>query len=77
MADSKCAYCSMEIRKSGKMAWWEGAEYGEYPKTATIQSGYADCEHFELWIENQDKWTDETEVCVIPITHCPWCGKEL
>ena len=76
MSDNKCVYCSMEIHTAGKMAWWQGAEYGDGVKTATIQADDAACEHFELWVENTDAFS-ETEMCAIPINHCPWCGRRL
>ena len=72
-----CEYCEMDIHKSGNMAWWQGADYIDGVRSASIQSGDAACEHYELWSEETDTWNDETHVTSIPIRCCPWCGKEL
>lgn len=72
-----CINCTMEIHTSGRMAWWQGVDYVEGNRTASIQAGDAACEHFELFVEEFDRWNDETHVTNIPIRYCPWCGQEL
>lgn len=72
-----CPHCTMELHKSGKMAWWQGADYADGTRTASIQAGDAACEHFELFIEDYYEYDDETHIASIPIRCCPWCGQKL
>lgn len=72
-----CEHCTMEMRKLGKMAWWQGADYIDGTRSANIQAGDAACEHYELFIEDYYEYDDETHIASIPIRCCPWCGDEL
>ena len=72
-----CEYCDMDIRKLGKLGWWQGADYVDGIRSASIQAGDAACKHYELYIKECDEWNDETHVASIPIRCCPWCGDEL
>lgn len=72
-----CEHCTMAMRKSGKLAWWQGADYVDGIRSASIQAGDAACEYFELYVEERDEWNDETHVTCIPIRCCPWCGEKL
>ena len=72
-----CEYCEMAVHMSGTTAWWQGADYEDDARIASVQASDAVCEHFELWIEEYDKWNDEMHVVDIPIAYCPWCGSEL
>ena len=72
-----CEHCTMEIRTLGKIAWWQGADYVDGIRSASIKAGDAACEHYELYVKERDEWNDEAYFTFIPIRCCPWCGDEL
>ena len=69
-----CVYCDPANFKSLGKEWSEGPMFGEDDNSANL-----DLDHGEwcLCIDTYDKWNDEMHAAYIPVTNCPWCGREL